>query len=62
MVPLPSLSKQTQVATILDDAEEAIATEIRSREALERQKLGLMQKLLTGEWRVNVETKREAVG
>jgi len=52
MVPLPPLDLQRRVATILDDAEKAIAAEENYLSALNRQKRGLMQKLLTGEWRV----------
>lgn len=59
-IPLPKLTKQTRIATILDDAENAIAGEIRFKDALIRQKRGLMQKLLTGEWRVRVDAAKEA--
>jgi restriction endonuclease S subunit len=45
--PLPSTSEQARIAVILDDAENAVAREIQLRDALERQKRGLMQKLLT---------------
>jgi type I restriction enzyme S subunit len=58
--PLPSTSEQARIAVILDDAENAVAREIQLRDALERQKRGLMQKLLTGEWRVSTESCREA--
>lgn len=51
-VPCPVLSEQDRIAQILDDAEAAIAVEELYRSALTRQKRGLMQKLLTGEWRV----------
>lgn len=53
MVPLPPLDQQRRIAMILDDAEDAISAEERYLSALKRQKRGLMQKLLTGEWRVN---------
>lgn len=52
--PVPSLAEQTAIAEVLRTAEadlDALNTEI---EALTRQKRGLMQKLLTGEWRVGV--------
>lgn len=52
MVPLPPLDQQRRIAMILDDAEKAIAAEENYLSALNRQKRGLMQKLLTGEWRV----------
>ncbi len=51
-VPYPKLSEQKKIAQILDDAETAIERENKYREALKRQKRGLMQKLLTGDWRV----------
>jgi type I restriction enzyme S subunit len=59
-IPAPSLKAQDQVAKVLDDAEAAIAAERLSLEALQRQKRGLMQKLLTGEWRVKVGKDTEA--
>ncbi|MBV2144879.1 restriction endonuclease subunit S [Falsochrobactrum sp. TDYN1] len=52
--PLPSLAEQRAIAEVLRTAQtdlDALNTEI---EALTRQKRGLMQKLLTGEWRVAV--------
>lgn len=54
-VPAPELSKQDLIASALDTAETAIAKALKYRECLTRQKRGLMQKLLTGEWRVQVE-------
>jgi len=51
--PLPSLAEQRAIAEVLRTAQtdlDALNTEI---EALTRQKRGLMQKLLTGEWRVD---------
>lgn len=51
--PLPSLDEQKVIAEVLRTAQtdlDALNTEI---EALTRQKRGLMQKLLTGEWRVS---------
>ena len=51
--PLPSLAEQRAIAEVLRTAQtdlDALNTEI---EALTRQKRGLMQKLLTGEWRVS---------
>jgi type I restriction enzyme S subunit len=52
MVPLPPLDQQRRIAMILDDAEDAISVEEKYLSALKRQKRGLMQKLLAGEWRV----------
>jgi type I restriction enzyme, S subunit len=51
-VPLPSLRHQEKIGMALNCAERAIEGEIKHREALSSQKVGLMQKLLTGEWRV----------
>ena len=53
--PLPPLAEQRAIAEVLRTAHtdlDALSTEI---EALTRQKRGLMQKLLTGEWRLKVE-------
>ena len=50
--PVPSLAEQKAIAEVLRTAKvdlDALSTEI---EALTRQKRGLMQKLLTGEWSV----------
>ncbi|MBL9066253.1 MAG: restriction endonuclease subunit S [Sphingopyxis sp.] len=53
--PLPPLAEQQAIAEVLRTAQidlDALSNEI---ELLNRQKRGLMQKLLTGEWRVKVE-------
>ena len=50
--PLPSVVVQEKIGATLDNAEEAVEIEIKRRDLLVRQKRGLMQKLLTGEWRV----------
>jgi type I restriction enzyme S subunit len=52
--PVPSLPEQKAIAEVLRTAQadlDALTAEIN---ALTRQKRGLMQKLLTGEWRVKV--------
>jgi len=52
-LPLPSLAEQRAIAEVLRTAQtdlDALTIEI---DALTRQKRGLMQKLLTGEWRVS---------
>lgn len=53
--PVPTLAEQKAIAEVLRTAKsdlDALTTEI---DALTRQKRGLMQKLLTGEWRVTVD-------
>jgi len=54
-VSIPSLEKQVEVVQILNAANAEISLIDTKIEALQRQKRGLMQKLLTGEWRVKVE-------
>lgn len=50
--PLPPLAEQARVLVALDTAVEEIETLERYLAALQKQKRGLMQKLLTGQWRV----------
>ena len=54
LIPNPLISDQRKRATLLDTAAELVVANKRRKKALERQKRGLMQKLLTGEWRVRV--------
>ena len=54
-VPCPELLQQKAIARALDTAEASITKAMEYRDALERQKRGLMQKLLTGEWAVHLE-------
>lgn len=51
-VNLPSIQYQQESASLLNDLSEAAGEERRRMALLRRQKRGLMQKLLTGEWRV----------
>lgn len=60
-IPSPNFDKQVKIADLLDTAETAIAVSERYRELLVRQKRGLMQKLLTGEWQVNVSASDEVI-
>jgi type I restriction enzyme S subunit len=53
-VPTPPLAQQQQIAAILNTARQEIDLLKRQAEAYRRQKRGLMQKLLTGAWRVRV--------
>ena len=51
---LPPIDEQRQIAGVLDTARREITLLKSQRDARDKQKRGLMQKLLTGEWRVNV--------
>jgi len=52
---LPTLREQEKFADILDTADEELALLRRQRNALDQQKRGLMQRLLTGKIRVSTE-------
>lgn len=54
-LPLPDLDEQKAIAAVLNTARDDLAATEREIEAVTLQKRGLMQKLLTGEWRVNSE-------
>lgn len=54
-VPLPSMAEQKKIAEALYVAEEEIKLLKQLAEKYRVQKRGLMQKLLTGEWRVNTD-------
>lgn len=54
-VPLPPIALQQQIAAVLDEAREEIRLLALKLEALRVQKRGLMQKLLTGQWRVPID-------
>jgi type I restriction enzyme S subunit len=53
-VPVPPVEEQARIADILNGLRSELAILDKQVELLERQKRGLMQKLLTGEWRVTV--------
>jgi type I restriction enzyme S subunit len=53
-VPVPSADEQARVAGMLGDMRREIRLLERELDCLKKQKRGLMQKLLTGEWRVPV--------
>lgn len=59
LIPAPPLEEQRKQATVLASIEDEIALIGRQVEAIARQKRGLMQKLLTGEWRVTPESVEE---
>ena len=52
-LPLPELDEQKAIAAVLNTARHDLALTEREIDAVTLQKRGLMQKLLTGEWRVN---------
>ena len=54
VIPLPPLSEQQQIASILSNIDTQIQKEKLHKSNLERLKKGLMQKLLTGQIRVKV--------
>ncbi|MGR3468397.1 MAG: restriction endonuclease subunit S [Shimia sp.] len=54
-VPVPPIDEQRKIARALTAAKQELALIDNEIEALTRQKRGLMQKLLTGEWRVKLE-------
>ena len=53
-VPLPPLTEQTRIATVLTTCDKEINLLKKKRGKLKEQKKGLMQKLLTGEIRVKI--------
>lgn len=53
--PLPTIEEQRAICETLDTQAELVSKLRRRYELLMRQKRGLMQKLLTGEWRANNE-------
>lgn len=59
-LPLPELEEQRAIAAILNAAKADLGATDRMIDAVTRQKRGLMQKLLTGEWRVKIDSEKEA--
>lgn len=58
-VPVPPLDEQRRIARALTTAKEELALVDREIETLTRQKRGLMQRLLTGEWRMRAPDNQE---
>ena len=57
--PLPDLGRQAAIARYLNALREEVSTLGIYVEKLKEQKRGLMQKLLTGQWRVNIAAEME---
>lgn len=53
--PLPPIDEQRAICAVLANGQSQINRQNEERESLVKQKRGLMQKLLTGEWRVRVD-------
>lgn len=53
-VPLPPVPEQHEIASVLGSVDEKVGVLTAKQERYQTLKRGLMQKLLTGEWRVNV--------
>jgi len=58
-IPLPPLDEQRQISAVLDEAKREITLLQAKTEALKTQKRGLMQKLLTGQWRLDPNITKE---
>ena len=56
-LPLPSLDRQRAVARFLNESQREIELLRRLTQTYQSQKRGLMQKLLTGEWRVKDDSR-----
>ena len=54
-IPYPSLEQQKKIAFVLNTARQEIDLLKKQAEAYRKQKRGLMQKLLTGQWRVKID-------
>lgn len=53
--PLPTIDEQRAICAVLATGRSQIERQRAERDALTKQKRGLMQKLLTGEWRVKAD-------
>ena len=51
-IPLPSIKEQNRIIAVLDNGMNELSLLKQQLENYKRQKQGLMQKLLTGQWRV----------
>ena len=53
-IPYPPMDEQKKIASTLNTARQEIDLLKKQADAFRKQKYGLMQKLLTGQWQVNV--------
>lgn len=60
-VPLPPLGEQHKISQILDDVDAKLRILYSKQAVCEALKRGLMQKLLTGEWRVRLDVSATAM-
>ncbi|MDF5082773.1 restriction endonuclease subunit S [Vibrio parahaemolyticus] len=60
LIPCPNLEEQEQIALVLSTVDEKITLLAKQQSETQQLKKGLMQKLLTGEWRVPVEETEAA--
>ncbi|MGU3814092.1 restriction endonuclease subunit S [Vibrio diabolicus] len=60
LIPCPNLEEQEQIALVLSTIDEKITLLAKQKSETQQLKKGLMQKLLTGEWRVPVEETEAA--
>ena len=58
-LPFPAVDEQKAIAAFLDEAEGEIGLLRKYTDALKTQKRGLMQKLLTGQWRLRINENTE---
>ena len=61
-LPFPAVGEQKAIAAFLDEAEGEITLLRKYTVALKTQKRGLMQKLLTGQWRLTVSAPQSQPG
>lgn len=59
-VPIPSIEEQSRIADVLDASSDELGILRQQAAALREQKRGLMQKLLTGQWRLPIPTEAES--
>lgn len=58
LIHLPPYSQQIEISNALDQAKEELCLKVKIHEKLLLQKQGLMQKFLTGKWRVNFKEEK----